>query len=72
MAVKDWRKIVGKNVRRLRHARELTQDKLAQKAKIDVTYVRGIEAGRYNPSLMIMARIAGALSCKIQDLLRAI
>lgn len=70
MAVKDWRKIVGKNVRRLRHARELTQDKLATKAKIDVTYVRGIEAGRYNPSLMIMARISGALGCKLTDLFR--
>ncbi len=47
----DWRGVVGQNVRRLRQARHLTQEQLAFEAKLDLTYVGGIERGRRNPSL---------------------
>jgi transcriptional regulator with XRE-family HTH domain len=57
----DWRAVVGENVRRLRLSRGLTQEQLAFEAKIDLTYVGGIERGRRNPSLLVMARIAAAL-----------
>jgi transcriptional regulator with XRE-family HTH domain len=68
--MQDWRRIVGANVRRLRKARGLTQEAMADAAKIDVTYLRGIEAGRRNPSLMVMARIADALATRPTDLFR--
>lgn len=58
----DWRAIVGENVRSLRHARGLTQEQLAFEAKIDLTYVGGIERGRRNPSLLVLVRIAAALA----------
>lgn len=58
----DWRAIVGENVRRLRLERSLTQEQLAFEAKIDLTYVGGIERGRRNPSLMVITRLASALS----------
>jgi transcriptional regulator with XRE-family HTH domain len=61
LAAMDWRVIVGKNVRRLRLARGLTQEQLAFEAKIDLTYVGGIERGVRNPSLLILARVAAAL-----------
>ena len=70
--MQDWRRIVGTNIRRLRNARKLTQEEVAFRAKIDTTYLRGIEAGRRNPSLMVMGRIAEALSCRVTELLRAI
>lgn len=65
----DWRTIVGENVRRLRHARGLTQEQLAFEAKIDLTYVGGIERGRRNPSLLVLIRIASALSVEPATLL---
>lgn len=65
----DWRTIVGENVRRLRHARGLTQEQLAFEAKIDLTYVGGIERGRRNPSLLVLVRIASALSVEPATLL---
>jgi transcriptional regulator with XRE-family HTH domain len=68
--MQNWRRIVGANVRRLRNARGLTQEALADDAKIDVTYLRGIEAGRRNPSLMVMGRLADALSTRPGDLFR--
>lgn len=57
----DWNKIVGANVRKLRVERKLTQEQLAHDAEIDVTYLRGIEAGRRNPSVNVLAQLSNAL-----------
>lgn len=59
--MQDWRVILGKNVRRLRKQKKLTQEQLAFEAEIDLTYVGGIERGKRNPSLLVMVRIAKAL-----------
>jgi transcriptional regulator with XRE-family HTH domain len=67
--MRDWRDIVGKNVRKFRLQKGLTQEELAFAAKIDLTYVGGIERGRRNPSLLVMARVAEALSVPLQRLL---
>lgn len=67
----DWRGVFGDNVRRLRHQRGLTQEQLAFEAKIDLTYVGGIERGRRNPSLLVISRLASALSVTPAVLLRA-
>lgn len=68
-AMQDWRKIVGKNVRKIRQERGITQEKLAFEAEIDLTYVGGIERGKRNPSLLVMARVAEALSVPLTRLL---
>ncbi len=68
--MQDWKKILGTNVRRLRQTRGLTQEQLAFDAEIDLTYLGGIERGRRNPSLLVMARIADALSARLPDLLK--
>jgi transcriptional regulator with XRE-family HTH domain len=67
--MQDWRGILGRNVRRLRKQKGLTQEELAFEAEIDLTYVGGIERGRRNPSLLVMARIADALSVPLSKLL---
>jgi transcriptional regulator with XRE-family HTH domain len=67
--MQDWRVVLGRNVRRIRQQRKLTQEQLAFEAEIDLTYVGGIERGRRNPSLMVMARIADALRVPIVKLL---
>ena len=68
-AMRDWRAVLGKNVRRLRQQRGLTQEELAFEAEIDLTYMGGIERGKRNPSLLVMARIADALSVPLTKLL---
>lgn len=67
--MRDWRAIFGRNVRRIRQQRRLTQEELAFEAEIDLTYVGGIERGKRNPSLLVMARIADALSVPLPKLL---
>lgn len=59
--MQDWQVIVGRNVRKIRQQRRMTQEELAFAAEIDLTYVGGIERGKRNPSLLVMARIADAL-----------
>ncbi|MFN3523744.1 MAG: helix-turn-helix domain-containing protein [Phenylobacterium sp.] len=65
----DWRSIFGGNVRRVRQERGLTQEQLAFEASIDLTYLGGIERGRRNPSLLVITRIAAALSVPPVELL---
>lgn len=67
--MQDWRKIVGENVRKIRQERAMTQEKLAFEAEIDLTYVGGIERGKRNPSLLVLARIAEALAVPLIKLL---
>jgi transcriptional regulator with XRE-family HTH domain len=66
--MRDWRAILGKNVRKYRQQRRLTQEQLAFEAEIDLAYVGGIERGRRNPSLLVMARIADALAVPLSKL----
>jgi transcriptional regulator with XRE-family HTH domain len=67
--MRDWRAVFGKNVRKYRQQRKLTQEQLAFEAEIDLTYVGGIERGKRNPSLLVMARIADALGVQLPKLL---
>jgi transcriptional regulator with XRE-family HTH domain len=48
-------------IRELRHAKGLSQERLAEEAGIHRTYLGGIETGRRNPSLRNLIRIARAL-----------
>jgi transcriptional regulator with XRE-family HTH domain len=67
--MRDWRVIFGRNVRKYRQQRKLTQEQLAFESEIDLTYMGGIERGKRNPSLLVMARIADALSVPLPKLL---
>jgi transcriptional regulator with XRE-family HTH domain len=66
---RNWQAVLAKNVRRLRQQRKMTQEELAFEAEIDLTYLGGIERGKRNPSLLVMARIADALSVPLPRLL---
>jgi transcriptional regulator with XRE-family HTH domain len=65
----DWRAVLGKNVRKYRQQRKLTQEQLAFEAEVDLTYIGGIERGKRNPSLLVMGRIADALGVQLLKLL---
>lgn len=57
-------------MRRARQAAGLTQEQLALEARIDLTYAGGIERGRRNPSVKVLARIAEALGVEPAELIR--
>lgn len=58
----DHRRILAENVRAARKALDLSQEALALEAGIDRTYISGIERGKRNPSLDLIAKLAERLS----------
>ena len=51
----------GQHVRRLRNQRGVTQEEVAHRAGVHVTYLSGIERGLRNPSLKNLRAIALAM-----------
>jgi transcriptional regulator with XRE-family HTH domain len=54
--------IFGRNVRRLRKERGLSQEALADEVGLAVTYVGQIERGQRNPTLDVVERFAEVLT----------
>jgi transcriptional regulator with XRE-family HTH domain len=65
------RALVARNIRKLRVARELSQEVLAVDAGIDRTYVSRLERGLADPSVTILEKLARALSSNIEEFFRA-
>ena len=62
----------GAIVRRLRTKRGLTQDKLAELADLNVSYIGFLERGENVPTLTIVLDLARALDVHAADLVREV
>lgn len=63
---------LGENLRRLRRKRNLSQQKVAEKAKISVPTYRNIETGKSIPKLETLQMISDALGSSIMEMLRPV
>lgn len=61
--------LIGQHIRSLREEAGLTQDKLATETGITYQYLSGLENGRENFSIDILASLAGALRCPLPRLI---
>lgn len=59
---------LGRRLRTLRQAKGWSQERLAERADLDRSYVAGIEVGVRNPSLKALERLASALSVRLAEL----
>lgn len=55
-------------LRKIRKARKLTQGQLAERAGVTREYIARLEAGRYDPTLSTIEKLAKALRVKVNDL----
>jgi len=62
-------RMFGLTVRAYRLQAELTQEKLAERAGVDRTYVGGVERGERNVGLLNLVRLADALEISPAQLL---
>lgn len=62
----------GRNVARIRDERGYSQDKLAEKADLDRTYLSGIERGVRNPGIKVVIRVARALGVTVDQLCKGV
>ena len=63
-------KIFAANLRAERAKKRFTQEKLAEMADITPEYIARLEAEKYNPTLLVVANLASALSIPIEKLLK--
>jgi len=59
---------LAKNIRFLREKHSWSQEDLAHKSGIHVTYLSGLECGRRNPTVKMLERLASALDLPISIL----
>jgi transcriptional regulator with XRE-family HTH domain len=62
----DVRRMVGRNVKRLRMSAGLSQAELAERMGVDRAYVSGLELGQRNPTILTLWHVAEALSVKLR------
>lgn len=65
----DLREVFAANLRRLRHARGLSQDQLAYEAEISRSYLSQLEKGSFYASLKIIGKISAVLDVVPAELL---
>jgi transcriptional regulator with XRE-family HTH domain len=67
----DMRKLVGRNVKRVRQAKGLTQEQLAELSGFSQQYISGLEQGRRNPTVVSLYELATALGVSHMELLHS-
>ncbi len=70
MDPRDLRQAFATNLRRLRHAKGISQEDLAYRAGVNRTYMSKLEKGASYPGLEIIAKIATVLEVEPAELLR--
>ena len=58
----DMRRLVGRNVRKIRLEQGMTQEQLAEKSGFDQRYISQLEGGRRNPTVVTLFEISQALN----------
>lgn len=67
----DMRRLVGRNVRRLRMKKGLTQEQFAERSGFSQQYISSLENGRRNPTVVTLYELADALGATPVELLRS-
>jgi len=60
---------MGTRIRKLRETRDMSQAELAKRARITREYVNKLEAGRYDPTVGVVTKLAKALGVPLTELL---
>jgi transcriptional regulator with XRE-family HTH domain len=68
--MESLRPAFGKAIRIVRQEKGWSQEKLAEVAGLDRTYISGLERGARNPALSTVERVAAALDVQLSTLLR--
>lgn len=68
----DLKEVVAVNLRRLRHAKHMTQEELAEKAGLSARYIGGIERANASATVSVLGRIAEALGVEATELVRSL
>lgn len=62
----DVRRMIGRNVRKLRLEAGISQAALADRLGVDRSYVSGLEQGQRNPTVLTLWHVAKALDVRMR------
>lgn len=65
-------KTLGQRIRDLRKNIGWTQEELAERARIDRSYIGGVERGERNLTFLVLCQICQALDCDVATLTKNI
>ncbi len=65
---KSVRKAFGQRLKALRNRHGLTQQRLADSAHLNLSYIFRLEKGERNPTLLVLHDLAHALKVRVRDL----
>jgi transcriptional regulator with XRE-family HTH domain len=60
----------AKNMKSIREANNMSQGDIYRATKIERAYISNLEAGKQNPTLETIEKIAGALGVETNDLVK--
>ncbi len=60
---------LAQNIQKVRNAKKMTQEQVAEKVGASTTWIGYLEQGRYKPSLKLLYKIARVLDVKVKDLI---
>lgn len=69
---KELEHLIGNTIKELRLSRNLSQEKLAELANLDRSYISEIERGVKTASIVTLFKISAALNIKPSDLLQKV
>ncbi len=61
---------LGKNLKRIRTAKGISQGEISRKLEVDKSFVSNIENGKTNPTLATIAKIAKAIGVSVGELMK--
>lgn len=65
---REFAKQLSGRLKEVRRSKKITQQELAEKAGLHLTYVGHLELGKYHPTVYVMWKIAKALGVSMNDL----
>ncbi len=68
--MKDEAQRLGKNLKRIRTEKGISQGDIVKTSGIDKAMISNIENGKTNPTLATIAKLAKALGVPIEDLIK--
>jgi transcriptional regulator with XRE-family HTH domain len=60
----------AKNMKSIREAKDMSQGDIYRATKIERAYISNLEAGKQNPTLETIEKIAGALKVEVSELIK--
>lgn len=72
MSFENFYQNLGRRIKKLREERNLTQEKLAERATISLDYLGKIEVSINRPGLVTLLKLANALDISMEELFKTL